>query len=1499
MAYQGLSRHVRFDELPEPGDRFELQDLVGEGTYGEVFSARDSVSGQRVAVKILENVSDNVEEIEEEYLVLRDLSLHPNLPAFHGLFLRRGASREEDQLWFVMELCTGGSVTDLVQGLKKRGARLSEDHIAYILRETVEALIYLHANHCIHRDVKGHNILLTEGADVKLVDFGVSSHLCATLGRRNTSVGTPYWMAPEVIACEQQLDSSYDARCDVWSVGITAIELAEGDPPLSDLHPMRALFQIPRNPPPALARPEDYSPKLADFVAECLVKDLEQRPFMRELLEHPLLRHGAVVAEKVRSELRAEICRQRAEGRTHRQPEVTTKHGKLKSDRKSKPQRMYMDDLAALDILTEDAIVEQLQRRFEQKQIYTYIGDILVAVNPFTDLGLYTDEDMRRYRGQARSDNPPHIFAVADAAYQALLHQRQNQTIVISGESGAGKTESANLLLKQLVFLGKAPNRNLEERILQVNPIMEAFGNAKTGINANSSRFGKFLDLTMTRAGKVTGARVSVYLLEQSRVPQQAEGERNFHIFYYLYDGLDNEGRLSDFHLDPVLRLRHRYLGSDVQDIKTKVTNVARFQQLKAGFRLLGFQPEQVDTVYGILAAILHLGDLEFGEVVSQDNTDNKSRVVDLAPLHRVSRLLGVEPGDLLESLTSNSVVTRGETITRNNTVAEASAARDAAAKGLYGRLFDWMVNQINSLLVFSRTHSDEPLAIGLLDIFGFENFPHNSFEQLCINIANEQIQYYFNQHIFTWEQQEYMAEGIPVDLVEFSDNRPVLDMLLSRPLGLLALLDEESRFPRATDGSLIEKFHNNVKSKFYVRPKSNAPCFAVHHYAGRVVYRAEGLLDKNRNFLPPEVIQLLRQSHRDTVRYLFQCPLTKTGNLCSAVPESPRVTPGLGSKDKYSSHGLASQSRAQQTVATYFRYSLMDLLQKMVSGTPQFVRCVKPSDSRRPLLFDPPKVVRQLRYTGVLETIRIRQSGFSHRIPFGDFLKRYCFLAFGFDERVVASRDNCRLLLVRLKMDGWALGKTKVFLKYYHIEYLSKLYEDQVRKIVLAQACVRRWLQRVRYKRARRQVASSAVTLQRYVRGWITRRRYQDQRRAEEARRQREELAAASKGNKPAPWGKAKLIRRISALNVEEKENNLPKKNLDQESAAVVIQSHFRGYTVRRRWGPELEERVKRVLETHKNPFLAQRALEKEGLLAEDAAVIIQRHYRSWRSGEKRPLPGPPGQKPGNQPSKKQQKSALSPGNQADLITFSQKVHMMNQEAHKYLRRNKPGVRLSEVKNVPQDYVRPRGFKMMPQIMSKCNDESLSEVNQTNAYFDALQQELSRNKVETLDVDHTRRQLISSQAYENVLRERHILGAWHRATAVQNNSSNNNNNNNLPRPAKNGRAAQQDRNQFCHGDNPHTNDSMMEKASAWNRPQRQDSSSNNNKPESFSPASDLRKLLRQTSQSPATSPTKRVPPGGEDGDSVGPYNFRQFLRPTEHAPTESLRKRKGTAGGS
>ncbi|GBP22033.1 Myosin-IIIa [Eumeta japonica] len=1527
MPYRGLSQHVELDRAADPRDRFTLQDLIGEGTYGEVYCARDKKTGRRVAVKIvylvrywcqglwfmvqkalsarerrpfgrryplcnsrvldigvnydharhrrppasllnesnkikmatrtfvnsssgiLENITENIEEIEEEFLVFRDLSSHPNIPEFYGLFLKRGITTEDDQIWFVMELCTGGSVTDLCAGLRARGLRLTEPQLAYVLRGTVRALTHLHAHRCMHRDVKGHNILLTENAEVKLVDFGVSSHLAATAARRNTSVGTPYWMAPEVIACEQQLDQSYDCRCDVWSVGITAIELAEGEPPLSGLHPMRALFQIPRNPPPSLTHPEIFSHQLSDFISECLIKDMNQRPFARELLEHPLLLAVSSFEDKIRQELQTEIKRQRAEGRSSRAADATTKRGKLKSHRKARPEKMYTDDLATLDVLTEDAIVEQLRERYNDNQIYTYIGDILIAVNPFADIGIYTTKSQQIYQGRCRSDNPPHIYAVADAAHQALMHQKLHQAIVISGESGAGKTESANLLLKQLVFLSKTPNRNLEERILQVNPIMEAFGNARTGINANSSRFGKYLDLSLMRAGRIAGARISVYLLEQSRVVHQAAGESNFHIFYYLYDGLESEGRWHKFFLDEHLKACHRYLRP--LSAVHRENNVYRWRQLNQAFKVVGFQEEEVLILYKMLAAMLHLGDIEFGEAAGDDNTDNKATIVDTAPLHRASSLLGVETIDLRECLTSSSVVARGETIARRSSPAEAATARDATARALYARAFDRIVERINALLCQNRPFGNEQHSIGILDIFGFENFAKNSFEQLCINIANEQIQYYFNQHIFTWEQQEYMAEGIPVDLVEFSDNRPVLDMLLSRPMGLLALLDEESRFPRSTDRSLIEKFHNNIKSKYYVRPKSDAICFAIHHFAGRVVYQADGFLEKNRNFLPPEVVQLMRQSQYDIIRFLFQCPITKTGNLYSPLQtdvDSRNVDSpiGDGSRERFNSRGLASQSRAQQTVSTYFRYSLMELLQKMVSGTPQFVRCIKPNDSRSPKHFDSAKILKQLRYTGVLETIRIRQNGFSHRLPFEEFLKRYSFLAFGYNEEVKSNRDTCRILLLRLKMDGWAIGKSKVFLKYYHVETLARIYEEQIRKIVIVQAQVRGWLARRRYVQLKARRALSAVTLQRHVRGWLTRRRLREHQRqlAREFQMEQDTRRIIQQGasNRNKAMLKAKILRRMTSEDSNEGDQS-NKENIDCNKAAVVIQSHFRGYTARRKCAKGRAPPP--PSEPAPTPALLQQYSAQER--AEQLHVFANQ-------GAKKFLGRPP-------PALAPPSYVTNTGHyEARLLIHARPtVHDKNQELHKNLRRNKPGIKLAKVAPPPTEYRPPPGFTLVPAIIR--GRAQAAHIERDASRLSSPSPEFLESPARPWDLP------LLNREYE--LRPTRFNGnVSDKSSGDERQDQGNQNWKNIPCSRQCSDLVSNKINELVK---------QVQKSDPPPRPIYP----------APDPASDLRRILRNSPEMLAT------PAFSSDDDYTdGPFRFKQLLRPTL-GPTESLRKRK------
>ncbi|KAK7063234.1 Myosin-IIIa, partial [Halocaridina rubra] len=1394
------------------------------------------------------------------------------------------------------------------------------------------AMVYLHENHCMHRDIKGHNILLTDQGAIKLVDFGVSSHLSSTWGRRNTSVGTPYWMAPEVIACEQQLDYSYDVRCDVWSLGITAIELADGEPPLSEIHPMRALFQIPRNPPPSLDRPVEWSVEFNDFVSECLVKDFEQRPVAKELLHHPFIKTVPNNPEEIRRHLiiLQDDLRKRNQ-LVKKEPETTIKGGALKADRKTKRTPIWMDDLACLEKLSEDIIVDHLGRRYRTNQIYTYMGDILIAVNPFKELGVYGDKESRQHRGMVKSENPPHIFAMADNAYHNMLHQKQQQCIVISGESGAGKTESANFLLKHLVTLGKAPNRNLEDKILQVNPIMEAFGNAKTGINDNSSRFGKYLELTYTRQGKITGAKISVYLLEQSRVVHHALGEQNFHIFYYLHDGLEDENKLMQYCLDKNKRDKHRYLAGGNWSKSGSENNVQQFNKVVEGLKSLGFKDDELDSVYRILAAVINLGDVDFYQTIDKDNME-QAAVKNVEQIKVVSELLGIDPADLTEALTSNSVVTKGEIITRNNTVEEANSTRDAMAKAMYGRLFDWIVNNINRLLSFCRMVYGENLAVGLLDIFGFENFEKNSFEQLCINIANEQIQYFFNQHIFTWEQQEYMSEGIEVDIVEFADNRPVLDMFLAKPMGLLALLDEESRFPKANDQSLVEKFHNNIKSQYYMKPKAQGLDFGIRHFAGKVNYDAVNFLKKNKNFLPTEVIQLFRQSSHDVIRFLFQCPLTKTGNLYYATPRnSPRSTltkqhssrHGGSTKTQYDSRGLASQTKAQQTVATYFRYSLMDLLQKMVNGTPHFVRCIKPNDEKAPDSFESKKVKRQLQYAGVMETVRIRQHGYSHRIPFADFLRRYCFLAFNFDERVTASKENCRLLLLRLKMDGWALGKTKVFLKYYHIEYLAKMYEKQIRRIIQVQACVRRWLAKVRYQKQKWELARSVVTLQSYTRGWIVRKQYQ-----ESLKNEKNAKASSKKGVAPPPpdqrklehkdskqWMKAKMMGALGAQSSQDQEDRKNDKSgwaaarqmsqdsgkvvkdamkdgdLTKEEAATIIQSYFRGHLARKEWGPLIEERLGRVVEKHiDNAEEASKALQAEGLSPEEAAVIIQKF---WGKHKKKKQEEDSIVKKSEKPLGKYTNSKRM----TSLIMFSQSVHMANQEAHKFLRRQKAGVRMEEIKSPPKDYKRPKGFDQIPASIYEQRKRAApqppgssnrpvikitSTDDKVSNYYDFLQEEMrsptpdfnpetpwdaplaskvhqaskqrsQNNGVPKVDIRQEKLQkLKQGLKTQNMVNEEHAeenLKQWKSAVAVTAGIN--------PVEIKRGRG-------------PSTN---------------------------MQAASDLRQMLRSTGNdrkhAPLPPSNDRKTPDESTEDDPGPFNFRQMLRKTNYAPTDTIRKRQ------
>uniref|UniRef100_A0A8C1RP33 non-specific serine/threonine protein kinase n=1 Tax=Cyprinus carpio TaxID=7962 RepID=A0A8C1RP33_CYPCA len=1266
-------KSIVFDSFPDPSDTWEIIETIGKGTYGKVYKVLNRVNGSKAAVKILDPIHDIDEEIEAEYNILKALSDHPNVVKFFGMFYKKDV-KNGDQLWLVLELCNGGSVTDLAKGMLKRGDRMEEPVIAYILHEALMGLQHLHINKTIHRDVKGNNILLTTEGGIKLVDFGVSAQLTNTRLRRNTSVGTPFWMAPEVIACEQQLDSTYDERCDVWSLGITAIELGDGDPPLADLHPMRALFKIPRNPPPTLHQPELWSIDFNDFLCKCLIKDFELRPSVFDLLQHVFIKQIVGREKTLQMQLMelidlnqqigviektSNFCDCKCHGCRHER--IHTKKG---SYMKSQSQTCDdVDDLATLEVLDENTITEQLQRRYAKEQIYTYVGDILIAVNPFHKSELYTPEHSKVYIGAKRTSNPPHIYAVADIAYQSMVSYNADQCIVISGESGAGKTESAHLLVQQLTVLGKANNRTLQEKILLVNSLVEAFGNACTVINDNSSRFGKYLEMKFTCGGTVVGAQISDYLLEKSRVVHQAVGERNFHIFYYIYAGLAERKKLGHYKLSD--SKTPKYLHNEnvqlVPDIVGNAFYKEQFETVEQCFKVIGFTLEELGTVYSILAGILNAGDVEFTSVASEHQTD-KSNISNMAVLESAASLLCIRADELQEALTSHCVVTRGETIVRSNTVEKATEVRDAMGKALYGRLFSWIVNRINSLLKPDNDNQsgeeDKGLNIGILDIFGFENFKRNSFEQLCINIANEQIQFYFNQHIFAWEQDEYLNEDVDARVIEYEDNRPLLDLFLQKPMGMLALLDEESRFPQATDQTLVEKFEDNLKSKNFWRPKRVDLGFGIHHYAGKVIYNAGGFLAKNRDALPADIVLLLRSSENELICKLVTHPLTKTGNLAhtkgkaagsarmgtqqsqrtinfAKVPHfdlfsslyyrssSRKLTPThdktmlalpvdtvqtAESIGDTTHHPRETTNMKTQTVASYFRYSLMDLLSKMVAGQPHFVRCIKPNNDRQAHKFDREKVLIQLRYTGILETAKIRRQGYSHRILFNNFIERYSILAFRANEEPAVNPETCAVILEKAKLENWVLGKTKVFLKYYHAEQLNLMVRQTTDRIVLVQAYVRGWLAFKRYRLILEKREQSAVVLQSAYRGHKVRKRVADDK---------------SKAKSEA------VITQFQAVCIGYLARQKYKELLDEKNkAAAKIQAHYRGHKERKSFKRKKEAMQQEKAE--KTEEVTEAPSESEGPVTEEhpqeggevvtdeadekAAVVLQSNYRGYR---------------------------------------------------------------------------------------------------------------------------------------------------------------------------------------------------------------------------------------------------------------------------------------------
>eukprot|EP00118_Oscarella_pearsei_P013160 m.102196 g.102196 ORF g.102196 m.102196 type:complete len:1038 (+) comp37156_c0_seq1:160-3273(+) len=726
-----------------------------------------------------------------------------------------------------------------------------------------------------------------------------------------------------------------------------------------------------------------------------------------------------------------------------------------------------VEDLASLAHLDEATLLKELKVRYGRDTIYTYVGDILVAVNPFKSLTIYGKKITGVYRRAHKSQVPPHVYAIADTSYHTMLDTLRSQCCVISGESGAGKTETAKYMISQLIELCQGKSA-LEQKIIQVNPLLESFGNAQTVMNDNSSRFGKYIQLKFSKQGQIMGAKISEYLLEKNRVVRQAQGERNFHIFYYLFAGLDADEQ-QKFKLGNPDDQRYLSNGSGPLRRNKKALSDG-YDALQTAMDIVGFTAEEQDNLFVALGGLLNLGSVSF----SGDADSSTVEEIE-GPLKNAAILFGLDPMQLVDTMTASVTVTRGERIRKNLGIHKAKDARDAIAKAVYGRLFSWIVNRVNSLLApEGRVSSTDMAEIGILDIFGFENFDVNSFEQTCINLANEQLQFFFNEHIFKLELEEYKREGIDATQISYEDNKPILEFFMNKPIGFLSLLDEDSHFPRATDLTFLEKVDNHFKKKtFFSRSKdTRSTTFCLSHYAGKVDYDMDCFLEKNRDTLPNGVVEMLQISKNGLLSHIFRGTITRTGTLAlqSRRDKTARKTRGA-SRPAFKKAAAGKSTRKAMTVGGQFKSSLEILMEKMNAANPHFIRCIKPNRQKSANMFEDDYVKAQLSYTGMLETTRIRREGYAMRPTFEEFFTRYKTLA---KKKVtIPNGASCRVILEGTALKNWQIGKTKVFLKYWHVEKLTDLLEKVHKAATMLQKIARGFLAKRKFRKLLAEAAS------------------------------------------------------------------------------------------------------------------------------------------------------------------------------------------------------------------------------------------------------------------------------------------------------------------------------------------------------------------------------------------------------------------------------------------
>ncbi|XP_032890982.1 unconventional myosin-Id [Amblyraja radiata] len=710
-------------------------------------------------------------------------------------------------------------------------------------------------------------------------------------------------------------------------------------------------------------------------------------------------------------------------------------------------------DFVLMDTINMSEFMANLKLRFEKGRIYTYIGEVVVSVNPYRSMNIYGKDTIEQYKGRELYERPPHLFAIADATYKAMKRRSKDTCIVISGESGAGKTEASKYIMQFIAAITNPSQRQEVERVkntlLKSNCVLEAFGNAKTNRNDNSSRFGKYMDINFDFKGDPIGGHINNYLLEKSRVIVQQGAERSFHSFYQLLLG-GPEKLLRSLHIEKNPTTYNFIKGGGV--VKSAINDAADFKAVADAMKVIGFTAEEIQTVYKILATILHLGNLKF-------TMDGDATLIESSKLLSViAELLSTKTDAVEKALLYRTVATGRDVIDKQHTDQEASYGRDAFAKAIYDRLFCWIVNRINDIIEVknydARIHGKNTV-IGVLDIYGFEIFDDNSLEQFCINYCNEKLQQLFIQLVLKQEQEEYQREGIPWRHIDYFNNQIIVDLVELQHKGIISILDDACvNVGKVTDKMFLDALNNKLQKHAHYSSRKLCASdktleferdFRIKHYAGHVVYSVNGFIDKNKDTLFQDFKRLMYNSSNPVLKNMW--------------PEGKL--------------SITEVTKRPLTAATLFKNSMIALVENLASKEPYYVRCIKPNEQKSPLLFDERRCQHQVEYLGLMENVRVRRAGFANRQTYERFLQRYKMISeftwpnhdMRTDQEAVKKLIEC----CEFQHDV-AYGKTKLFIRTPRTLFtLEERRTQMIERIVLfLQKIWRGTIARLRYKRTR-----------------------------------------------------------------------------------------------------------------------------------------------------------------------------------------------------------------------------------------------------------------------------------------------------------------------------------------------------------------------------------------------------------------------------------------------